>query len=258
MEIWRKFDMVDRRIDEKFIGRLVEELVANFQPQQIILFGSYAYGTPDADSDIDLLIVKETDLAGHQRAFEARNAIGRLSSGIPMDILVMTPGEVRVRLARGDHFIEDIIEKGINLSGNLSWEKEEAHMVEDNSSYAMEWIANADKDLRLVALILENEEDSYGSGFHLQQALEKILKAFLISNGWRLQRIHELERLLDAASVYDTGLESRRSLCRAVSSYYFADRYPDSGAMGPSLGEVRAHLAEVQDLMGKVREFMAG
>ena len=52
--------MLSGQASEELIRRIVDRVVAEYAPRQVILFGSYAHGTPDRDSDIDLLIVKET------------------------------------------------------------------------------------------------------------------------------------------------------------------------------------------------------
>ena len=242
---------------EELIHRIVDNLVSGYSPQQVILYGSYACGTPRADSDIDLLIVKETEEPFGDRLIEARKAVERLSSGIPMDLLVMTPGEIEVRLAKGDHFIEDIVRNGRLLYGELTWQEGAVCMPENEPSYAMEWLANGERDIRRARLLLD-DEDAGGAGFHLQQALEKILKAFLLSNGWRLQRTHALESLLNEALAFDVELEDLRPLCRRVSDYYLAERYPDSGANHPSLAEVRDSLAATGPLVERLRPAISG
>lgn len=73
------------------IKRIVERLVAGYAPEKIILFGSYAYGEPHADSDIDLLIIKAT----RQRFFERLDTVRRVTTGthphIPFEPVVLTP-----------------------------------------------------------------------------------------------------------------------------------------------------------------------
>ncbi|NUO82560.1 nucleotidyltransferase domain-containing protein [candidate division KSB1 bacterium] len=49
------------------IGEMVEQIVASFSPERIILFGSYAYGKITTDSDVDLLVIMETDLPQAER-----------------------------------------------------------------------------------------------------------------------------------------------------------------------------------------------
>ena len=246
--------MMSGQSSEELIQRIVDKLVAEYAPQQVILFGSYAYGTPDRDSDIDLLIIKETEEPFIERVAEARRAMAGTHENVPTDILVMTPAEISVRLGKGDHFIEDIVGKGRSLYGEASWKGEGHFMTGEEPTYAMEWLTNAERDMRLVGLILESEEDPYGAGFHLQQALEKALKAFLLYNGWRLQRTHNLATLLDASLPYDAGVASYRSLCDQVSEYYIAERYPDSGLVGPGIAEVKDNLAAARELVEKIRE----
>jgi len=57
---------------EIYLKEIINKIITEFSPQKIILFGSYAYGHPTADSDIDLLIVMDTDLMPHKRAVPVR------------------------------------------------------------------------------------------------------------------------------------------------------------------------------------------
>lgn len=88
---------------------LCEQIVRAVQPQKIILFGSYAYGTPHEDSDIDLLVIMPFDVSPHQQAFKIRLAI---DPPMPLDLLVRTPEWVAERIAMEDFFIQDIVEQG--------------------------------------------------------------------------------------------------------------------------------------------------
>ncbi len=247
-------------ISEELIQRVVDKLVANYAPRQVILFGSYACGAPDADSDIDLLIIKDTDEPFFERMAQACQSFDGTRLAIPCDILVLTPDEANRRLSKGDHFIEDIVEKGRSLYGEASW-KEERECVPSEEptypTYPMEWLINAERDLRRASLMFDNE-DPAAAGFFIQQALEKALKAFLLHNGWRLERTHNLVTLLNAGLDYDAGLESRRALCKQVNSYYFAERYPDSGMAEPGMPEVRDSLGAAQELVAKIREAITG
>ena len=94
------------------IQKIVQRLIASYPPEKIILFGSYAYGHPNADSDIDLLIIKATE----ERLLERLNTVRRVATGtdphIPFEPIVLTPDEVERRLKSGDQFLSEIIEKG--------------------------------------------------------------------------------------------------------------------------------------------------
>lgn len=97
---------------EQEIQRIVTQIVKGYEPVKVILFGSYAYGTPHADSDIDLLIIKET----HERFIDRFVAVRRLVADpnrrIPFDPIVLTPLELERRLAIGDQFIQEIVTRG--------------------------------------------------------------------------------------------------------------------------------------------------
>lgn len=101
----------DPRI-QAVIEEIVRRLVAGYAPQKIILFGSHAHGEPDEDSDIDLLIIKETSERFIDRLHEARKVAAGSYQAVPLELLVFTPQEVSGRLAAGDQFIAEIVENG--------------------------------------------------------------------------------------------------------------------------------------------------
>ena len=94
-------------------------LVEQFQPQQVILFGSYAYGKPDEHSDVDLLIIKELEQSPVREAISVRKAWRpvRASVGpIPFDLLVTSPEDHEQRRAHSGGFYEEIVQRGIQLA----------------------------------------------------------------------------------------------------------------------------------------------
>ena len=93
----------------KRIAELSERIAREFRPEKIILFGSYAYGHPSADSDIDLLVIMPFE-GSHPR--QAIRILNRLNVLVPIDLLVRRPEEVEERLAMGDSFMREIIERG--------------------------------------------------------------------------------------------------------------------------------------------------
>ncbi len=88
-----------------------------------------------------------------------------------------------------------------------------------------EWFRKAHQDLQRVPRCLE-AGDCEDAAFHLQQAVEKALKGFLIARGWTLRRTHNLSFLLDEAVQYLASLEAYRPLCQEASAFYFEERYP--------------------------------
>ena len=125
-------------------------------------------------------------------------------------------------------------------------------MSPQESLYFADWLRIAEKDLRRARRLLA-DNDAEMAGFCLQQAVEKFLKAFLLSRGWQLRRIHSLEALLDDAMTYDTTLGNFRDLCQKISAFYFVERYP-LVAEGDMTGEdVRTSLEQAEGLIQKLR-----
>ena len=84
--------------------------IANkFQPEKIILFGSYAYGNPTEDSDVDMLVVLSSEGNNLRKTWEI---LSQTQPRFAVDLLVRTPSEIEQRLAWNDLFLREIIEKG--------------------------------------------------------------------------------------------------------------------------------------------------
>ena len=96
-------------IHQQRIRAYVRRLVREFKPEKVILFGSYAYGTPSAGSDVDLLMIMPLRKRGVYQAAEIQT---RLCPHFPLDLLVRSPEKVKKRLALGDCFMREIITKG--------------------------------------------------------------------------------------------------------------------------------------------------
>jgi len=99
-------------IARKQIKKYVREVASRFRPQQVILFGSYAYGKPTVDSDVDLLVVMPHKDHPALQAAEIRKTV---RAGFPLDLVVRSPDEVQHRLDMGDPFVREVITKGQSL-----------------------------------------------------------------------------------------------------------------------------------------------
>ena len=87
-----------KTLDDALLQTATQRLVAEFKPEQIWLFGSYAWGTPNEDSDVDLMvIVPNSDERPIRRYQRAQKCLGRLA--VPADVLVRTRGEAADRQA---------------------------------------------------------------------------------------------------------------------------------------------------------------
>ena len=95
------------------LERIVRILIKEYKPEKIILFGSYCYGYSDEDSDIDLLIIKNTDQKNRvERFVEVKRIIYNQKNKIPISPLILTTEEINERLKLGDEFLEEIVTKG--------------------------------------------------------------------------------------------------------------------------------------------------
>jgi uncharacterized protein len=104
--------MANSQEARKEISNILRKLIAEYVPQQVILFGSYAYGTPRSDSDIDLLIIKDTSERFIDRWVTVRRILSDAKRSLPLDTLILTPQEVADRIAVGDQFVAEILERG--------------------------------------------------------------------------------------------------------------------------------------------------
>ena len=105
-------------VTPELLREIAQKVIRTFRPKNIILFGSYAYGKPTSDSDLDLLIVMES----RDRPAERIRKVSDLFDPrpLPMDFIVLTPGEMRRRLSGFDPFLEEVLKKGQMLYGSES------------------------------------------------------------------------------------------------------------------------------------------
>jgi predicted nucleotidyltransferase len=98
------------RIPMRAIRAIVRHIAENFNPEMVILFGSYAYGKPTAWSDVDLLVVMETPDGEAKMSLEIYRSLPRITFGL--DIIVRPRAVIERRKKLGDWFLIDITEKG--------------------------------------------------------------------------------------------------------------------------------------------------
>lgn len=105
--------MVISGTPKEIISNIVEKIKTKYDPEKIILYGSFTYGVPDESSDIDLLIIKETSEGPLDRMVNVRRIVDIRDSSFPaFSPLVLTPQEIEQRLNIGDQFIKEIITRG--------------------------------------------------------------------------------------------------------------------------------------------------
>jgi uncharacterized protein len=103
-EKWYRGADIPMRVIRDFARRVAER----FQPDKIILFGSYAYGTPHEDSDVDILVI----MAARSQMSAAVRIDIACERCFPLDIIVRTPKNMAWRLEEGDSFLREIMSRG--------------------------------------------------------------------------------------------------------------------------------------------------
>ncbi len=96
-------------IEHTQIKKFCNQIVQQFRPDQIILFGSYGYGQPTEESDVDLLVVLSFEGENARKSWEI---LRQTNPSFPVDLLIRTPKKIQERLNLNDGFIREIIEKG--------------------------------------------------------------------------------------------------------------------------------------------------
>ena len=131
---WRRIRTQKGLVPRAAIRRAVEQIVREFEPDQVYLFGSYAYGEPDKDSDVDILVVMST-----------RNEIDQsvkihlaVDPAFAFDVIVRKPRDMRRRLREGDWFLREIVSKGIlcHESSNATVARESGKRYDDRTALA--------------------------------------------------------------------------------------------------------------------------
>ena len=185
----------------KAIQATCDEIVREFSPLQVILFGSYAYGTPTAESDVDLFVVMEEK----RQAWEMRERIPRR---FQLDLHVWCPKDIAYRVAHNDWFLREVFEKGdvlYDTEGALPplalaedalvpiWE--ETGII---NPLTLERVRKAETDYLAMKVLQQISAPDMQDQvcFHAQQCVEKYLKAWLQEANLRVPRTHNLNTLL--------------------------------------------------------------
>jgi len=99
-----------KRIPMRTIRAIAKHIVKEFNPEQIILFGSHAYGKPTAWSDVDLLVVMETPKGEMETIIEIVDSLPDVLFSV--DVLAHSRKVIKKRQSLGDQFMIDIVKKG--------------------------------------------------------------------------------------------------------------------------------------------------
>lgn len=196
------------------------------EPEFVVLFGSFAYGEPHEGSDVDVLVVFPDEVSAKRQ--KKAETILREVFGSRLEVHSCTLSQWRQALLRRNWFVAEITQKGIPIFSRRPFEEVLAEvdelMNQSQNLYPYDWLNWAEDDWWAVQKALD-ESRVFLAAYHLQQAVEKWLKAFLLHHVWRLARTHDLEALLREAIQHEPSLQQYQEMCQRVT-VFIAARYP--------------------------------
>lgn len=117
-----------------------------------------------------------------------------------------------------------------------------------------EWFLRGEHDLQSAKLLLQQGGPTDTIAVLLQQGAEKYLKGYLLAKGWRLQRTHDLEVLVSEAATHDKSFSQFLDFARIATAYYVEYRYPPGPPPDYPQEEITQAMAQLQNLVAKIRE----
>jgi len=236
---------------------LLDRVVAYFNPQRVILFGSAARGEAGPDSDIDLLVIVDDDTPPEKLTWRAGHEATRPYPD-PADVFPM-----RAETFEHDRTIVGTLAAEADTDGIVVFGAPKGPTpMRTSDPYARwqaveRWLAVADLDRRTVEACLVAEPPLHESAaFHCQRAAEKLLKGFLVQAAKRFRKTHSLAELGAAATASFPDIADLLAVAQNWSDWAFVYRYP-SGQSGtepePDDEELRRALAVINKLAARLR-----
>jgi HEPN domain-containing protein len=236
---------------------LLDPVVEYFRPQRVILFGSKARGEATRDSDIDLLVIVDNDTPPEKfrwRArYEARRSYPHAADIFPMRAETFERNRAIVGTLAAEADTDGIVVYG-SPKGSPSMKRADPQARWE----AVErWLAVAEDDRRVAVACMAMDPPSCASAaFHCQQAVEKLLKGFLVLAGKRSRKTHSLARLGAAAQGSFPDIAELMATAETWSDWLAAYRYPSEQGpepAEPSEDELRRALATIETLAAQLR-----
>jgi HEPN domain-containing protein len=127
-------------------------------------------------------------------------------------------------------------------------------MDEGLKKQALEWFERGNRDLETAQLLFDERGYTDSIAYHIQQALEKYLKGYLVLHGRRPAKIHELDTLLNQVATFDKSVLDFLELCEKASRYYLEDRYPPGPVVDYEYNEIKADLEKTRELIRNINK----
>jgi HEPN domain-containing protein/predicted nucleotidyltransferase len=210
----RRYEGAD--VPMNVIRRFARQVAERFHPDQIILFGSYAYGTPHGESDVDILVV----MPCYDQRTQAARICWQIPALFPVDLHVRTPKEMKWRLAEGELFLTEVVSKGKILyrSGKeynyTGWIAHPPSLLSSQGKMKRvtgEWVKQAEGHFLVARLGKRQKTPAHDSVcFHCQECAKKYLKGLLEEFELRVSKTHDLDELLTRLQPHYPTLRSLR------------------------------------------------
>ncbi|HEX6141816.1 MAG TPA: HEPN domain-containing protein [Geminicoccaceae bacterium] len=236
------------------LGRLIDEIVREFRPVAIYLFGSRARGDADEESDYDLMVVVPDDVELDRAFYERLWQIAR-KPGIRATPFLSRRRNFAWRRSEVGTLEYEVENDGVQLypthgrAFRRLVRREERRV---NVTIVEEWLRRVEKDLTIARKGCEGEDAVPDqSAYHVQQAAEKLVKGALVAHLIRPRKGHEIEEFT-ALLPDDFPLRDRFLRLDRFSDFAWVFRYPEYPGQEPvpepSVEQARAWLDEVAAL----------
>lgn len=126
-------------------------------------------------------------------------------------------------------------------------------MDEGFKKQASEWFEKGDHDIETAELLYEEKGHTDVIAYHIQQAIEKYLKGYLVYHGKKYPKIHELDSLLNFISKFDDSFGDFIEICEKASKYYIEERYPPGPLTSYTYEEIKADLDSARNLIKEIK-----
>lgn len=125
---------------------------------------------------------------------------------------------------------------------------------QNHNNVEVNWYSRGEHDLESAKLLFREGGYTDTIAVLLEQALEKYLKGYLLSKGWKLKKTHDLELLITEAADYNNSLKQFLDFARLASAFYIKERYPPSPLMDYPRDEIASYITQAEELITKIKE----
>ena len=212
-------------INRATIEAIAKLIAEQFDPLQVILFGSHARGNAGSHSDIDLLVILDSLDDWPKQGNPIRRAIGEKYI-LPIDVLVTTPDRLARQYDDPYSFFNTALESKVILF--------------ERPAPPDEWFEKAEQDLEMARRALECGKPLPAMAcYHCQQCAEKYLKGYLVYVSKHFRPVHDLFYLAQQCTDATPAFEQIATEAQALMRYGGGIRYPRQGFEDPDEDEGR-------------------